>query len=205
MSIYLFLEIISTLSGIACVYFQTQEKIIAWPFGILSVTLAVFIFYREMLYSDFILHMIYIVLNIYGWWYWLRQAQKPEMKDRMDTNITAISNLKFLFWLCAILLISFVWGSFMDKYFNASYPFLDAFTTAGSLIAQYLLARKVLQNWLVWIVVDIVAVGVYYAKDLYFFSALFFVYLLLCIKGYRDWRNPRKNKLNPEILEKLYS
>lgn len=186
---FLFLEIISTISGIACVYFQTREKIIAWPFGILSVSLAVFIFYREMLYSDFILHSIYIILNIYGWYYWSKVKRKAHSKVKI-LEIQSISRFQIIWWLIIIFSVTGMWGYFMHKNFNASFPYLDAFTTAGSLVAQYLLARKVLQNWLIWIAVDLVAIGVYLAKDLYFFSALFMVYLLLCIKGYFDWRKP---------------
>jgi nicotinamide mononucleotide transporter len=188
LSLYFFLEIISTLSGIICVYLQTRENIKAWPFGILSVTLAVFIFYKEMLYSDFILHNIYIVLNIYGWWFWNKKNKNNSSIS--SSSIKLIRNTQLLFYLMAILILSFVWGNYMDKHFNASFPYLDAFTTIGSLIAQYLLARKILQNWLIWIAVDFVAIGVYLAKDLYFFSGLFTVYLILCIKGYLDWRKP---------------
>jgi nicotinamide mononucleotide transporter len=189
-NLYLLLEIVSTISGIICVYLQTQEKILAWPFGILSVFLAVFVFYKEMLYSDLILHGIYIFLNVYGWWFWLKRQKTQEFS--VEKDIKQIDTASLLAWALLIIVISYFWGNFMAKNFNASFPYFDAFTTVGSLVAQYLLARKVLQNWLIWIVVDIVAIGVYYAKDLYFFSALFFVYLMLCIKGYYDWRKPEK-------------
>lgn len=188
MGIFQILEVISMLTGIACVFFQTQEKIIAWPFGIVSVTLAVFVFRNEMLYSDFILHIIYIALNAYGWWFWSQRLKSSDSSVQEQAPIRAMNLQFFSYWALFILLFAWVWGTYMDQLFEASFPYFDAFTTVGSLAAQYLLAKKIIQNWLIWIVVDVVAIGIYMAKGLYFFSFLFFVYLILCIYGYINWR-----------------
>ncbi|MDX1479831.1 MAG: nicotinamide riboside transporter PnuC, partial [Saprospiraceae bacterium] len=87
-------------------------------------------------------------------------------------------------------------GYGMGHYFGASLSYFDAFTTMGSFIAQYLLARKILQNWLLWIIVDVVAVSVYTYKGIYIIAGLFAVYLVLCIKGYADW----KKSLRQQVL-----
>lgn len=177
------LEIIATLSGIACVYLQTREKILAWPFGILSVVLAAIVYYENRLFSDVMLHVIYIGLNAYGWWNWAHRGT-----EQSAAPILTLSLRSWLIWSGVILIGSYVLGSTMGYFARADLPYMDAFTTTGSLVAQYLMARKILQNWIIWIVVDIVAINVYIYKELYLFSFLFAVYLILCIKGYIDWR-----------------
>ena len=193
MDIYKILEIIATISGIACVYLQTREKIMAWPFGILSVSLSVVIFYQSKLYSDLMLHLVYVGLNIYGWWHWRRRGT--------DVNPAPILKLKTAEWIGSIILVivgTSALGSVMKSYTDADLPYFDAFTTAGSLVAQYILARKILENRLVWIVVDVVAINMYLYKGLHFIAFMFFVYLLLCIKGYIDWK--RRLKLEATLV-----
>lgn len=177
------IEIISTITGIICVWLQTKEKILAWPFGIVSVGLAAVIFGSNKLYSDLILHLAFLGLNIYGWIKWSQYA--PDESKR-PVEILTVKAL----WLFGIFIMigSILWGWIMGKYTDADLPYFDSFTTVGSLTAQYLLSKKVLQNWLIWIIVDVVAINIYLYKGLYFFSFLFLVYLILCIKGYRDWR-----------------
>ena len=192
MGIYAVLEVLATIFGIICVFLQTQEKVIAWPFGLVSVILAVFVFQNAGLYSDVVLHIVYIGLNLYGWYYWSN-------KDTDDVDalvpVGKLSLNAMLYWALFIVLGSWIWGTYMDHIFGASFPYLDAFIMVGSLSAQYLLAKKIIHNWLLWIIVDVVAVGVYLAKGLYPFVFLFFVYLLLCVFGYVSWR---KQILKPE-------
>jgi len=191
MSTLLALEIVAAACGLTCVYLQTKEKILAWPFGIVSVLLYVIIFYESFLYSDVLLHAIYIILNAYGWWYWSKKKD-----DAVDVPIINLSKTHYFIWGIVILIGTLGLGTFMGEKLGASLPYFDAFTTSGSLVAQYLLAKKVLQNWLLWIVVDVVAVSMYSYKGLYVTSLLFFAYLLLCIKGYIDWKKVRtKNQL----------
>jgi nicotinamide mononucleotide transporter len=184
MDTFIVLEILAAVCGVLCVCIQSQEKILAWPFGIISVFLYVFIFYETYLYSDVLLNATYVVLNIYGWWYW--STQKGENKEVVE--IIQLDFKGYLIWLLAIFFGTIALGSFMGNVLGASLPYLDAFTTSGSLVAQYLLAKKVLQNWLLWIVVDIVAINMYIYKNMYITAALFVGYLLLCILGYSKWQ-----------------
>jgi nicotinamide mononucleotide transporter len=177
------LEIIATITGILCVYLQTRENILAWPFGLISVSILVYVFGQQLLYSDMILHIIYIGLNIYGWWFWAHFSDQNQI-----TPTREISNHKFLLWGIGILCGAALWGWIMNSWTNADLAYLDAFTTVGSLCAQFLLARKILQNWIIWIIVDVVAINMYLYKGLYFIALMFLVFLVLCIKGYRDWK-----------------
>ena len=178
----LILQLVATVTGILCVYLQTREKILAWPFGIVSVTISVYIFAQSGLYSDVILHLVYVVLNIYGWWNWA--ASRRSASD--TAPILLMTKQGWFAWSITIVIGTGLLGAMMGYYTDASVPYFDAFTTVGSLVAQYLLAKKVLQNWTLWILVDVVAINVYIYKEIYIIAFLFFVYLLLCIKGHFD-------------------
>jgi len=180
----LILQLIATVSGVLCVYLQTREKIMAWPFGIISVSISIYIFMQSGLYSDVLLHLVYVFLNIYGWWVWSTNRRS----DADTAPIVRLTKQAWIIWPLVIVIGTGVLGSLMGEYTDASVPFFDAFTTVGSLVAQFLLARKVLQNWMLWILVDVVAINVYIYKEIYIIAFLFFVYLLLSAKGHFDWK-----------------
>lgn len=154
MTIWLAFEIVSTICGIACVYLQTKGRILAWPFGIVSVALAALIFHHHQLYSDFILHLVFFALNIYGWLQW----SKIDKNSSSGKAIVTLTNPGR--WIIGIgaILGTMLWGYIIDRTTDADLVYVDSFTTVSSLIAQVLLARKVIENWLIWIVVDMVAV-----------------------------------------------
>ncbi len=189
MSLFLILEIIATLSGITCVILQTKEKIAAWAFGILSVSISAYIFYHSKLYSDLLLHVVYIFLNIYGWYIW--SSRKRETAPSPILILSAQGKAASVF---IIALLTLALGYLMGTYTDADLFYFDAFTTSGSLVAQYLLAKKYLQNWMIWIAVDLVAIPLYLYKSLYFFSFLFAVYLVICIYGFVSWRKVFKEE-----------
>ena len=169
----LLLESVAVIEGFTCVYWHTRENNWAWPAGLLSVILYTYIFWDINLYSDMILNGTYIVLNLYGWWAWRnRKAAIDNLK---------VSTLKRWEQLVVVLLMLFgtyAWGSLMQQQTDAAFPFGDAFTTVTSLIAQYLLTRKVIDNWLLWIIADVVAIYIYVVKGLYLTAILFVGYLL---------------------------
>lgn len=180
----LILQIIAAVTGVGCVYLQTREVIWAWPLGIISVAVSIYVFYTSQLYSDVLLHAVYVILNAYGWWHWSTNKESGEAL----APITQMRRNGYLVWALVLLAGTAAMGYFMGNFLGASLSYFDAFTTVGSFIAQFLLARKVLQNWLLWIIVDVVAINVYIYKGIYIIAALFAVYLLLSIKGYYDWR-----------------
>jgi nicotinamide mononucleotide transporter len=148
------------------------------------VTLYIFIFYRAKLYSDMLLQVVYIGLQIYGWHAWLRGG--PE---RTHLPVTTISAPQAAGWLVGCAVTTAAWGALMHYNTDASFPYADAFTTVASLIAQWLLGRKKLQSWLVWIVVDVVSIRLYLAKELYLTAALYCVFLIMATLGYIAWKS----------------
>ncbi len=191
MDTFQIIELVATVFGLINVYLLTRQNIWAWPAGIIMVSLYVYIFYVSRLYSDFILNIIYVVLNVYGWWYWTRKSRRPilsEEEEEKEVPVTRMSPGSKMAWGVLIVAGTALWGYLMDINTDADFAYFDAFTTVASLSAQYLLARKKLENWIIWIVVDLVAVNIYYLKGLYFTSALYGVFLALCVLGFVEWK-----------------
>ncbi len=179
----LYLEIFAVLTGLLHVFLLTREKIIAWPLGLLSVTTYAWIFFDNNLYSDVILHFGYIGLNIYSWWNW--SYKKDNSTHLPITYLHSSLRIGLPFF---IISGSLGLGWFMQQNTNADFPFGDAFTTVTSLTAQILLAFKKRENWLLWIIVDLVAISIYTVKELYLTSGLYFLYLLISIQGWNSWK-----------------
>ena len=192
------LEIIATITGIIAVGLQAKEKILAWPFAIVSVMILAYIFFFQKLYSDFGLHIIYIVLNIYGWVVWSNKNQDLEVTPTLVMSWNQIGIATLITLISTVLL-----GYILDNNTDASVPYFDAFTTCGSLVAQFLLAKKYLQNWSFWIVVDLVAIPLYIYKELYIVAFLFVVYLGICVYGYWEWKKEIRKIPKLEEIGKL--
>ncbi len=188
MDAFQIIELVAVFFGIVNVYLLTRQNIWAWPAGIVMTGIYVYIFFVSRLYSDFILNIIYVLLNVYGWWYWTKKAKSTEEEDSGGLPVTHLSHLDIVLWTGLIVVGTGIWGYLMDTRTDADFAYFDAFTTVASLVAQYLLARKKLENWIIWIVVDLVAINIYYLKELYFTSVLYGIFLALCVLGLIEWK-----------------
>jgi nicotinamide mononucleotide transporter len=178
-----YIEWSGTFFGLICVILTVRQNIWCWPTGLLQVLLYIFVFYEARLYSDMILHIIYVILQIYGWWAWLYGS-----KDHGKLPVSRIKITMALVWAAVAIFGSFVVGFMMHCYTNAALPYWDACIMVLSLIAQYLMARKILESWIIWIVVDVLALGVYSVKGLYTTTGLYGVFLVLSILGLLSWK-----------------
>ncbi len=183
------LEWIATICGLIHVFLLTREKVVAWPFGIVTVAIYVYIFYVSKLYSDTILHVFYIFINSYGWYNWTRRKEEMAL-----VKISRLQPLRLALLIGIIAVGTFAWGYFMASQTDASFPYPDAFTTVASLSAQYLLTQKKLDNWAVWIVVNLVAMPIYFLKGLHVTVGLYAVYLILAVMGLVEWRRLMKKE-----------
>lgn len=154
------------------------------------VVLYIFIFYQVKLYSDLILQVVYVVLQFYGWYNWLHGG-----KENSLLNVTKLPSKNLVFWVFLGVIITFGWGYVMDNYTDAAVPYWDGFIAVMSLIAQWLLAKKKLDSWFFWIAVDIVAIGVYFHKHLYFTTGLYSLFLFLAVLGFREWKKSFESSL----------
>jgi nicotinamide mononucleotide transporter len=183
------LEIIGVVTGLLCVGLAAINNIWNWPIAIVSVGIYIFIFFDARLYADMGLQVYFMAMNIYGWYYW---SKKPATEEKIP--VMRVTQAELLYSVIAIVIFTVFLGSVL-KYTPASYPYIDSFCTACSLVAQVFLARKVLENWLIWIFVDIVYVGVYIFKNLDLTAIMYGIYVILALWGYFDWRKEYKKQL----------
>ncbi len=186
------LEWTAAAFGFLAVFFLVRQSIWCWPFGLTQVALYVGVYHNEKLYSDMILHIIYVGLQIYGWAHWLRHDDNQDV-----LAITRLTSNAVVVWIAVTIVGTGIWGYFMETRTDAALPYGDAFTTVASLIAFWLQARKVIETWLFWIVVDIVAIWIYLYKGLYPTTGLYVVFLILSIVGFLAWRTMTAEETNP--------
>ncbi len=177
------MELIAVIFGLLAVWFVVRQSIWCWPTGLVQVSLYVVIFFQVKLYFDFGLHLIYIVLQIYGWYHWLHGGA-----DHGKLAVTRLSTRAMTGWTLLVFGATALGGFVMAANTDAAVPYGDAFTTFASLVAMWLQARKRLQTWLYWIAVDVIAIGIYWYKDLFLTAGLYAVFLVLSIIGYISWR-----------------
>ncbi|WP_214626043.1 nicotinamide riboside transporter PnuC [Paenibacillus agaridevorans] len=177
------LEIVATTTGLLSVWLTARQNIWAWPVGLVNVGCFFFMFLEVKLYADMMLQVVFFVLSIYGWIVWL--TKREGAKVRPTRNLT--KPLAILLGMLAVA-VTALWGYLLHAHTDASIPYADAFIATLSLIAQFLLSSKILQNWLVWIAVDVLSVGMYFYKELYALAFLYVIFLGIATSGYVSWK-----------------
>lgn len=188
------IEWVAAALGIACVALVVRRSIWNYAFGISSTALLGFVFFEAKLYSDTLLQIFFVAVNAYGWLNW-RRAQA----DLGDVMVERMSGAARLRWLAWGVLATVVWGWLMHRYTDASYPWPDAGIAIASVIAQTLMARRMVENWILWIAVDIAAIPLYAAKELWVTTGLYAVYLALAIWGLIGWQRARRAVASPGL------
>lgn len=177
------IEIVAAAFGLVAVALTVRQHILCWPTGLVQVALYCAVFWQAKLYSDFVLHVIYVGLQLYGWYHWRHGGA-----DRGPLRTTALGVAPTLGWLGVALAGTAAWGWLMATRTDAALPYPDAFVLSASLVAQWLMVRKVVESWLFWIAVDVVAVWVYWQKDLHPTVVLYAAFLALATAGWFAWR-----------------
>lgn len=180
-------EIIAVIAGIAGVYLTAKEKIWCWPVGMVNVVLSAIVFYQVKLYQDSILQLFYFVMTVYGFYYWLKGGA-----NKKAPQITHITVKTFIAIMLSGGVSTFVFGWFFKHYTDASLPYLDATTTIWGIITTFLMARKIIEHWIFWIIIDLLCTAIYFYKHLYFFSLLYLFFTILAVYGLMEWRKKIK-------------
>jgi nicotinamide mononucleotide transporter len=177
------LEIAGVATGIVAVWLTTREKVWCWPVGIVSVALFVAVFFRARLYGAMGLQVVYIGLAIYGWYAWVNggRGDGPLRVSKATRRTLTVATV--LGVVGAALL-----AAWLARRTDEALPITDAATTSFSLVAQWMQTRKLIENWWIWLVVDLVYVGMYLSQRLIWTAGLYAVYVALAIAGLRQWR-----------------
>ena len=178
------LEILATISGLLNIYLAARANIWNWLFGIITVSLYLVIFLNVKLYADMSLQLIFFSLQFYGLYEWLYGGVRHTALS-ITRATTAIFLIAFSATILLYLSISFI----LQHYTDSTTVSIDAFTTALSLVAQWMMSKKWLEHWLLWMLVDIISIDMYFNKSLYFTSGLYAIFFILCVLGYYTWKN----------------
>ena len=178
------LELVAVVLALAMVGCNIREIHWGWPLAIASSILYFALFWRSKLYGDASLQIFFAVVAFWGWFQWLR-GKRPDGTALQVTRLTTRGRI-LVISACAVLWP--VTGLFLLTYTDTDVPWWDAFPTAVSLVGQYLLGRKYIENWAVWIVVNIVSVGLFMFKGLWLTAGLYLVFIALSVVGWRAWR-----------------
>jgi len=180
--------VVMTLVGIVL---TIKEKISCWPVAIVGILAYLVVFIRARLYADSALQPIYVAQNIYGWWYWAHGG----VRGQGDAPIVVLDWRSRAAWLAGTAMVSLVVGAALARWTNAVAPYADATLSTTSLVANWLLARKVLENWWLWIAVNVGYVFLFWKKPLPLSAGLYAILLALAAAGLIEWQRSRARQL----------
>ncbi len=193
-----YLEILGTLVGLIYLWLEYRASIWLWVANVVMPAIYVVVYYQAGLYADFGINIYYLLVSVYGILYWWKGRQGGDVQSSKEVQELAISHTPGQMWarlgiisLALFLLIAFILISSTDS----TVPWLDSFTTALSIVAMWMLARKYVEQWLVWIVVDAVSAGLYIYKELYFTAGLYALYTVIAYFGYVEWKRLMKSSM----------
>jgi nicotinamide mononucleotide transporter len=181
--------VVMTLVGIVL---TIKEKISCWPVAIVGILAYLVVFIRARLYADAALQPIYVVQNIYGWWYWARGG----VRGAGEAPIVVLGSRSRIAWLAGTAAVSLVVGAALARWTNAAAPYADATLSTTSLVANWLLARKVLENWWLWIAVNVGYVILFWKKHLALSAGLYAILLALAVAGLIEWQRSRRRQVS---------
>jgi nicotinamide mononucleotide transporter len=186
-----YIELVAVITGLLYVVYTIQENTLLWLFGIVSSGLYVWIFYKSGIYAYAVLYVYYVAIGFYGWYNWSKKPGDPEKQhDRLSVRRATRGYL----WVCIILTGILVIPLFylLKKFTSSDMAMADAILTSGGMVATWMLTQKLIEQWLFWIIIDLLSLGVMVYKELYPSALLFLVYTLLAIKGYLKWKKEMK-------------
>ena len=174
------LSIIALITGTLGVWLTIKQTIWCWPFALISVVTSIIAFYQERLYGDMALQVFYFFAGVYGWIYW--------NKKKNETFLVKKMNLRFVPLYITITLAQIAIYYYLLIYFKGDRPFLDAILTACSLTTTYMMTKKYVENWLIWVFIDASYIVLYGLKEMWLFALLNLIFTVIAFYGWLKWR-----------------
>lgn len=186
-----YFELLAAALGFLAIFLQIRQNVWYWLVSIVMVSMYIYIYIGARLYADMSLQVYYLIISFYGWYMWLFGKKTNNRHEPLAVSITS---KKLQIWLLFIsILLFFLISRVLIMFTDSDLPYWDAFTTSLSFVATWMLARKKLENWLIWIVVDFISTGIYIYKQLYPTAVLFFFLTILAYIGFLKWKKDLKN------------
>ena len=191
------LDITTTVLGLAYILLEYKASAWMWAVGFAMQALGIVLYYEKGLYADCGMEFYYLAMTVYGWWRWVRHEElsvsETSQGDSPSVPVSRFPSRLILPWL---VIIAVIWGIIywiLVTFTNSNVPLADSFTTALSIVGIWALAHKFLEQWFIWIAVDVVTSALYFYKDIPFKASLYALYVIIAIFGYRKWREMIKN------------
>ena len=184
----LIIESLAVILGILYLILAAKEDVNCWYAALISSLLFIYTMYQADLIMQSLLQVFYVIMAIYGWLQWNNKANK-----KLVLRIKRWRKINHLYAFILIVSLSILSGIFLEKFIESKFPFLDALTTWGAIITTYMVAKKIIENWIYWFVINSISIYLFILRELYLTSALFFIYLIIIIFGYHSWVNKLNN------------
>lgn len=185
-----YVEIFAVVTSLLFLFFSIKQNVLLWLFGIICSLSYIYVYFETKFYADMSLQVYYFFVSIYGWYYWIFGKKKEE--KQLPVTLLDFKSRSFFLFIMALLFVLMAY--ILKKFTDSDIPYWDSFTTAGSIVATWMLVKKKIEHWIIWIVVDSVSAGLYWYKELYFTVILFIVYTVMAVIGYIQW----KKQLHPD-------
>ncbi len=191
------IELLGALLGILYIFFSIRQHILTWPTGLLTSLLYTIVFFHSGFYADMGLQVYYVAISLYGWYYWLKGGKTVTKAEKKQAEVTRTPRIILLYSLLVTVAIYCIILYILLHFTNSTVPYMDSLTTALSITATWMLAKKYIEHWLIWIFVDIFSAGLYVYKGLWPTVILFIVYTVMAVIGYMEWKKDliRKNEI----------
>lgn len=186
-----YIEIAASVIGIIGVWLTAKENILCWPAGLINVILSLYVFFNSRLYADVLLQVFYLVMTLYGWYNWLYGGEK-----RSKLKIRKINKTELISILIIGFTAAFITGWLFSRFTNASLPYIDSLVFVWGVIGTWAMGRKIIEHWIIWIINDLICVGIYAYKELYAFTILYLIFSILAVYGLLTW----KKQLNKILI-----
>jgi nicotinamide mononucleotide transporter len=184
------IEVLGAILGIAYIFFSIRQNILTWPTGLLTSVIYIAVFYKSKLYADMSLQVYYVIISIYGWYFWI----KGKSTNNNGSVPVRKTGKRLWFKLAAISGIIYVVILYILKLTDSDIAYLDSMTTALSIVATWMLAKKYIEHWIIWIFVDLFSSGMYVYKNLWPTVILFLIYSVMAYFGYIKWKEDLNRK-----------
>ena len=180
------LEIASVAFALAYLVLAVRQNILCWAAALISTLLSLVLFFDARLYPETALQVFYAAMAVYGWWQW-RHGGRSAGRVTAELPVSVWPWSYHALAIGGTLVAALALGSMLSRT-NAAFPYLDSFTSVGAVITTYMVAKKVLENWIYWLAIDGITLYIYWQRSLYLYAALFVVYLVLVVVGFYRWR-----------------
>lgn len=179
-------EILGTILCLVYLYLSIKERIGLWIFGFLSSALYIIVFFESKFYADMSLQVYYLAVSVYGWLMWKRKTGNSDSSDKLQVSF--LSTCQMIQYLASVVAVYFIYYLILKYATDSTIPIMDSLVGALSVVATWMLTRKKIENWLLWILADAIATGLFAYKQLYPTAILYLIYTVMAFVGYYEWK-----------------